>query len=369
MRRMSARSGSPGGALRLPGSPGAGGPQLTRRAAVSLGALSLFLAGCGADSANPVSRGSRSLTDVRAVTYLTPAYEDLYPGIEMFVEAIEAANSEVHVDMFDSGALLNADQIVPGLLRGVADVVFQTSSYVSASYPILGAYELPFVNDGFEQNRRALAHGGQLHELLNSQLRPRGIELLGSMPTTLQWLFTVDRPVRTPEDVRGLRIRTAGHVEGQTIRALGGSPVSMSSAELYEALERGTIDGMVSYMGTIISRDLQQVVKYATEAHFGAYSVDAYANADWYASLPASIQQALQEGGRVYSVQGTDNQIDLYENDYMPQIESSGMELIRLDAEEIERFKAATASVVDWWKSKIEDPAIAEEALRLVREA
>lgn len=339
-----------------------GGPAISRRAAVGLGALSLFLAGCGTD-ASPALRRER----VRAVTYLSESYEDLFPGIQGFIDATRAAGADI--EMFDSGALLNADQIVPGMMRGVADVVFQTSSYVSASYPILGAYELPFVNQGFEQNRRALALDSPLHQMINDQLRPRGIELLSSMPTTIQWLFTVDRPVQAPEDVRGLRIRTAGHVEGETIKALGGSPVSMSSAELYEALERGTIDGMVSYMGTVISRDLQDIVKYGIEAHFGAYSVDAYCNADWHQGLSDATRDALRAGSEVYAAEGTQNLIDVHTASYRPLIEESDMELITLDEAAIEKFRSATAGVVDWWKSTIGDREIADRALSLVREA
>lgn len=342
-------------------------PRLTRRAVLSLGGLAAFLAGCGPGSAS--SRGYRTLTDIRAVTYLTPSYEDLYPAIEAFADTVTATGDEVTIDLFNSGALLNAEQSIPGLMRGVADIVFTTSSYVSASYPILGAYELPFVNDGFEQNRRALPPDGPLHELINGQLRPRGIELLASMPTTVQWVFTVDRPVRTPADMRGLRIRTAGHVEGQTVRALGGSPVSMSSAELYEAFERGTIDGMLSYMGTVISRDLQHVLRYGTEAHFGAYSVDAYANAEWFASIAPETQRVLQGAAEAYFHQGTENQAEVHAEEYRPLLENSGMELVQLDAAEIGAFKDATAAVIDWWHDKIGDRALSDRALELVRQA
>ncbi len=54
-----------------------------------------------------------------------------------------------------------------------------------------------------------------------------------------------------------MRIRVAGEIEGETVKALGAAPVSMGSAEVFEALQRGTIDGMMSYVGTVVSRDLQ----------------------------------------------------------------------------------------------------------------
>ena len=339
-----------------------------RRGLLAMAGLPLLLAGCGTAGTSSLTRGGHSASDVRVSTYLTPSYEDLYPGIQMFVDTVAEAQG-VSVDLYDSGALLNAEQTVPGLLQGVADVVVQTSSYVSTSYPILGVYELPFVNEGFEQIRRALAYDGPLAHLINENLRPRGLVCLGSMPTTPEWLFTVDRPIEKPEDVRGLRIRTAGHVEGETIRALGGSPVSLSSAELYEALERGTIDGMVSYMGTVISRDLQNVLKFGTEAHFGDYSVDAYANVHWYDSLPATTREALQAGGRALSEKGTAHEVSIHENEYRGRIEDSGVTILTLDDAQIANFRTATTPVLNWWTEKVGDPELAERALKMVRSA
>src|SRR5690606_35618966 len=109
------------------------------------------------------------------------------------------------------------------------------------------------------------------HELIYRKLAPKGARNLGGMPTTFEYLWTVDKPIRRPEDVRGMRLRVAGEIEGETVKALGGAPVTMGSAEAYEAIERGTIDGLVSYIGTVVSRDLQRIVKYGTAGHFGAY--------------------------------------------------------------------------------------------------
>lgn len=347
--------------------PFASGP-LNRRSLLTLAAAAPLLAAAGC-APGASANGLRPDGALRVATYITPGYTDLYPGIERFNESLTAELGADIVDFFDSGALLNAEQLVPGMLRGVTDVGFQTSSYVSASFPILGAAELPFVNDGFEQMRRALAPDAPLMNLMNDTLRPQGITNIGAMPCTEQWLFTVDRPVVEPGDLRGLRIRTAGHVEGEMVKSLGGAPVSMSSAELYEALERGTIDGMVSYLGTIVSRGLEDVVKYATRAHFGAYSVDAYANTAWLDDTSPAIQEALHSAGAVYAQEGTDIQYQVYEDDYLPMVKDSSLEIVELDDKQIDTFRDATSGVVDWWIKTVGDTELAEQALAYVKEA
>ncbi|SMY11095.1 TRAP transporter substrate-binding protein [Brevibacterium jeotgali] len=347
--------------------PFASGP-LNRRSLLALAAAAPMLAAAGC-APGASANGLRPDGALRVATYITPGYTDLFPGIELFNESLSAELGSDIVDFFDSGALLNAEQLVPGMLRGVTDVGFQTSSYVSASFPILGAAELPFVNDGFEQMRRALAPSSPLMTLMNDTLRPQGITNIGAMPCTEQWLFTVDRPVVEPGDLRGLRIRTAGHVEGEMVKSLGGAPVSMSSAELYEALERGTIDGMVSYLGTIVSRGLEDVVNYATRAHFGAYSVDAYANTAWFGDTGPAVQEALHSAGAVYAQEGTDIQYQVYEEDYLPMVQASSLEIVELDDNQIDSFRDATSGVVDWWIKAVGDTELAEQALAYVKEA
>ena len=343
-------------------------PSLGRRSLLTLAAAAPLLAAAGC-APGAAADGLRPDGALRVATYITPGYTDLYPGIERFNEVLDEHLGAGIVDFFDSGALLNAEQLVPGMLRGITDVGFQTSSYVSASFPILGAAELPFINDGFEQMRRALAPDSPLIALINETLEPQGMSSIGSMPCTEQWIFTVDRPITAPDDLRGLRIRTAGHVEGEMVKSMGAAPVSMSSAELYEALERGTIDGMVSYLGTIVSRGLQDILKYGTRAHFGAYSVDAYANTAWLQDTSSEVQDALHDAGAVYAQEGTDTQFRIYEDDYLPLVEESSLEVIDLDETQTDAFRDATGSVVDWWKSKVGDDDLADRALALVKEA
>ena len=191
--------------------------------------------------------------------------------------------------------------------------------------------ELPFVTEDYDKLRRAIAPGRPQFELINDKLEPKGVRILGGMPTTFEYLWTVDKPIREPADVRGMRMRVAGEIEGETVKALGGAPVTMGSAEVYEALERRTIDGLVSYIGTVVSRDLQKIVRYGTAGHFGAYTVDAYCRADWYAQQHPTVRRALDAAGRALYDDGTDNMVKVHTSDYLPKVEDAGVEIIRPD--------------------------------------
>lgn len=348
------------------------GPAHRTWLAMSLAGAVLVAAACGGSDEADVAQGSGGGGDaepiqITAATYIPPSYNDLYSGFEVFMEEAETASGgAVTFDWYDSGTLLEADQLVPGLTQGVADLIFTTSSYISSTYPILGVYELPFVTNEYEDQRAALAFDSELRTFLNEQLGEQDLMSIGTMPTTYQYLWTVDEPITTPEDISGMRIRVAGPLEGRTIEALGGSPVTMSSAEVYEALERGTIDGVLSYIGTIPGRSLQEVVRYGTAAPFGAYSVDAYVRKDWFDGLSAPQQEALLEAGRAYSEEGTDTMVGVHEGEYLETIEGAGVEIVELDEAQGAAFEEAVAVTYDQWRESVADPATADEALDLI---
>ncbi|WP_406691045.1 TRAP transporter substrate-binding protein [Saccharopolyspora sp. ID03-671] len=332
---------------------------LSRRnflAATGVGALAA-LTGCAPGAHRPV-----------AATYLTTSYDDLYPGVERFLDQARALGG-FDFDVFPSGQLLGAEELVPGLLNGVADVVLQTSSYVSSSFPILGSLELPFTTEHFDRYLRACDPASPVSALINERLTGQNMRMLGGMATGFEYLWTIDKPIRAPEDVRGLRLRVAGEIEGETVKALGGAPVFLGSAELYQALERGTIDGMMSYLGTVVSRDLQEILRYGTAAHFGAYTVDAYCRQDFYAALPPHQRHALDEAGKVLFRDGTATLLDVHQNQYLPAVRDAGVELIELDEAGLRPFRDAVSAVHERWRALLGDPVAAQRALDLIRTA
>jgi TRAP-type C4-dicarboxylate transport system substrate-binding protein len=338
---------------------------LTRRRFLSLTAVAAAVTACGV----PETAGSNG-GKIKAATYLPPSYIDLFPPIQSFMKTAEQeSGGALKFSMFHSETLLSADQLVSGLLQGVADLVFQVSSYVSSTYPVLGVYEMPFVNEDVDDTQQALEPGGPLYDLINQELGEQGVRLIASMPTTEEWIWTVDQPVHKPEDMAGLRLRTAGEVEGETVKALGGSPVSMSSSEVYQALQRKTIDGLISYAGTVVSRDLQEIIRYGTVGRFGDYSVDAYVRKDWFDGLDAASQQALMAAGRTYWSKGTAMQHRVVEQSFLPKSKRAGIELYEPAGANLKAFKQATTSVYDWWREQVGSQAMADRALNLVRSA
>lgn len=327
---------------------------------------SLVLAGCAKEKA-PGEKTAGIELKLVAATYVPPAYKDFFDVLQEFVDYVnENGKGKVHLEFYHSGTLLKAEELIPGLMQGTADIVFQTDSYAMGTYPVLGILELPFLYKDAEDYSQKTRIGTPLYNLINKELAKQNLFMLAHMAATPEYLWTVKKPVKSLADFKGLRVRVAGRVEAQTVSVLGGSTTTVSSAELYEALQRGTVDGTVCYLGTIPARSLQEVVKYGTISNFGTYGEQIYFRLDKWQKLPPDVQNLFIEAGKKYE-DSIKKALQYQDEKYWPAIKKSNIKLIKLTPEQEKQFKDTTLAVWEWWKKQL-PPGVGEEAIKLATE-
>jgi len=138
-------------------------------------------------------------------------------------------------------AAAQVDQLKDGLI----DVFLEEPFYFSRFVPGFGAFALPYAF-GSESHRRAFLDGPFFRERLVEPLRQAGVRIVNRRWNWLrgvEWVLAANRPVVTPGDLRGLKVRI---VEGRLMRrfwlALGARPVAVTWAEVGTALRCGDID-------------------------------------------------------------------------------------------------------------------------------
>jgi tripartite ATP-independent transporter DctP family solute receptor len=108
--------------------------------------------------------------------------------------------------------------------------------------------------------------------------------------------FYTNKPIRTPADLAGLRIRTPpAPIWQESVRALGASPVAMAFGEMYPALQQGAIDGVELVHNNIPGRRFWEVLKHANETGHILLINFQVVGAQFFAKLPADFQTALVE--------------------------------------------------------------------------
>jgi TRAP-type C4-dicarboxylate transport system substrate-binding protein len=218
--------------------------------------------------------------------------------IEPWAKAVEeASGGRVKIEIFPSMSLGGTPPELVGQARdGVVDLVWTVNGYTPGVFPRTEVFELPFVhrNDPAATNL-AMA------ELFDTELRQeyKGLEVMFLHVHGGHGLHTVDREVRTPDDLKGLKIRTPSRTGAWTIEALGASPVAMPVPSLPQALQTKAVDAAFVPWEIIPALKLQDQTNFQIEGadrtRFGTLVFQLSMNQGRWNSLPEDIQSAFRK--------------------------------------------------------------------------
>jgi TRAP-type C4-dicarboxylate transport system substrate-binding protein len=263
--------------------------------------LAVLVAGC----APPPETG------VTVLTYATP-YSPTHPFSRAdqrwmdFVE--ERSGGTLRIRPSWSGALLSAEHSMVELRHGVVDIGLITPIYVK------GGAHLIRIQSGFYSGTREIEDQVALYRCLargNAQFEREldGLVVLAVQGGSTPGIITRERPIRSLDDLRGMRVRVPTELL-PVLRGLGADPVNMPMGEVYSALAKGVIDGVVAPEDTFRSLHFAEVSRYFTRMDIprGAYPARAMGRERWErlspdhkAVLEAGVavwEQALAEENR-----------------------------------------------------------------------
>lgn len=320
--------------------------------------ISLVLAGCAPQAAPPEEAPPKEAAPVIELTmacHVTPTYHDLFPRCQNFVDDVnELGAGKVKIDFYHSETLLGVKELCPGLEAGTVELIFHTSTHTTGSWPIMSGQSLPFLFASPADSQSRLEIDSPLYEFINKELREKhDVILLANGALPLFHIWTAKKVVRTPEDLAGMIIRVTGKPDGLAIEGCGGSSVFMPSAELYEAFQRGTIDGVVTYPGTIGGRSLEEVLKYCCRVPFAAWGYGIYVKASTWDTWPQEIRDIITMAAIKYDYRHLAWSTRVEEQEYWGKFEDAGMEVIEPSPEALSAFKEKTRSAWDAWAEEM----------------
>jgi TRAP-type C4-dicarboxylate transport system substrate-binding protein len=279
----------------------------------------------------------------------------------------QQSRGTIRIRPYWSGSLISADSSMEELRHGVADIGLITPIYVH------GGEQLQRAQAGFYQGARTIAQQVALYHCL-AATEPRygeelkGLHVLAVQGGSLPGILTRDRPVTSLGDLRGLRLRAPDELLG-VLRQLGADPVNMPMSEVYSALAKGVIDGVVAPADTLKALHFAEVARHFTtiaiprgayparamgEGAWGRLSPDQRALIDrgqavWEAALDKEVSGALEagmaEGRRLHiqfhSVSAADQQ--RFDDIYNAQEAASARALTRYGIDAMPAFRRARA--------------------------
>jgi TRAP-type transport system periplasmic protein len=303
-------------------------------------ALLAVVAACGGGS------GSGTLTFGHPFPALDPVQKNVWePWVR---EVYEATDGAVDIEIHAGGALAPGPSVYEIVVAGAQDIGWTMPGYTPGRFPITQIIEAPFMfRDAAQGTEIAWTLWDEFEEF---RAEYRDVRVLGIWAMDTGDLFLRDRPVRRLEDLAGLAIRAPSPLQSQALTAMGASPVSLPGPDVYDAVERGVIQGYKIANSATRPFDLGRTTRYrvACNCYTGAFVL--VMNQGAWDRLPPEHQETLDRlTGREFSLRiAREHQrlADEVARDYWP---AAGVETITLTEEEFARWRRAVQPVFDRW--------------------
>ncbi|MFO1188220.1 MAG: TRAP transporter substrate-binding protein DctP [Alphaproteobacteria bacterium] len=276
----------------------------------------------------------------------------------------QQSNGQIKFQHYPAQQLVKQTDAVAGMQRRIVDISLINPGLFPSEFPLTGVAFLPggysSVVEGGKAIRRLLANSA-----IRNEFEKAGGTAVLIIPFDGFEVFSRERPIHRPEDVRGLRIRTAGEGQVLAVRALGGTPVTIAVPEVYTAIQRGTLDGSLFPYSVAASYRLGEVTKFATIGANTAFSHVVYtANATFWGGLSAANRDLLVKTADAKAPQGwaaMDDTTRATIDDY----QKSGVTLVRIDgiAGGRQAWDEALRPVRDKWVADMESKGLPGKAV------
>ena len=232
---------------------------------------------------------------------------------------------------------------------GVADLAFSLPGYTASTFPLTLLAELPGVIDA-ENGTEALIAAQDL--LAKEYRRAKLVSLWINQPNVL---FSANKPIRTLEDLKGMKIRVPSRNAGLVVEAWGAVPVSMPASDVYNSMQTGVIDGAMIDTTTLQSFRLAEVTKYITVGMDTSISqFFLVMNRDGFNELSEDQQKVVLEAGQDAARNGHKAWAEVATSALEGFAKTEGKELITLSDDEIAKFNAASAEAVEKVVAEVE---------------
>lgn len=256
----------------------------------------------------------------------------------------------VKVNIYPSGTLLGPTALYEGTFRGIADISFVVAQWTPGRFPKSEVIDLPPAIPS------ALDATNVYWDFYNKFLTDewKEVKVLSFHVQYPQGLHTKSKPIRTFEDIKGLKMRVYG-IGKDVMKAYGGVPVSMPTSEAYEAIRQGVVGGIMIPFCEMKGYRLIDVCNYHTEVDSIASPFFIIMNKQKWESLPADMKQIIDKEFTSYWNKESAMIWDRWETTGREFVRNAkGHQYITLSPEEKKKWREKAISVNEAWAASLE---------------
>jgi len=329
--------------------------------ALSLSACGSAATGAGS-SAAALSSGSAAADDGK-VYNLQWAHSSSAGGdrlsrasTEIIEEIKEASNGRLIFTQYPASQLGAETETLQGITLGTVDLAVVSTGPVASFFPQIECTAIPYMINQREVGWEV--YDSEFGQTLGKLSESAGWKWLGWAENGLRMVSNSKHEVKTPADMKGLKIRTMENkVHMAIINDLGASATPIAFNELYTALQQGTVDGQENGPALTYSMGFYEQLKYMTYLpHIYDPYIVVMSNKAWD-SLPSDLQELLQEYiGKFCDLERQYNESD--DKDYLQKMEDAGLQVYTPTDAEAQQFVDKTSGVVDTIRQDVGDDLV-----------
>jgi len=281
-----------------------------------------------------------------------PLKSHLGQNLLLFKEEVEKnSNGEIAVEIYDSAQLYKDKEVPAAVGSGAIEMGVASLTRYVGDIPAVDIFYQPFLFDTEEKVRAAVAPGSPVRAPLDEAIKDTGSTVLWWQAYGGAIMLSKDGPLKTPEDMKGKKVRVFGKTLGDFVSSAGGAPTLISGSEQYLAYQRGTVDiGMTGVSG-VKSRKLWEVMDTISVTNHADIEFIVVVNTDFWNSLPEG-QQAVIQAAALKAENDVRNRMAEIEADAYAAAEENGMTVYKPTADEIAAWKAVSQPVYDTYAEK-----------------
>jgi TRAP-type C4-dicarboxylate transport system substrate-binding protein len=326
----------------------------------------LFTIVVGAALAALVSGANAQQITLKLHHFLGPKSPAQVKMLEPWAQRVEkASGGKVKIEIYPSMTLGGKPpQLINQVRDGVVDIVWTVNGYTAGLFPRTEVFELPFVH-----TNNAAATNLALRAMYDKYLKDeyKGVHVLFLHVHQGQGMQMVDKLVRKPDDMKGLKMRIPTRTGAWVIEALGASPVGMPVPDLPQALSKKVVDGAFIPWEIIPDLKLQELIKYEIEGpnktRFGNTTFQVSMNQARWDSLPADVKKAFTDNSGEDWVREVGKIWAEDDDEGIAIAQKAGNQHIQLTGAELDAFKAKLEPVVQRWVDEVKAKGIDGKAL------
>ena len=336
-------------------------------------AAGMLVTACGGTAAPPAATSAPAQPAAAAATTATynfkftdhePPRSPFNTVIQKWADEINQKTSgKVKITIYPAETLAKGTDAFPAVKNDIADMGWAIVAFFPGQFPMTEVFTMPVLGipsskvgvdalwDVYSQNQQMQNEWSSVH-------------LIGFTMSGSQFIATSKKPVNTMADVKGLKLRVAGFGGTELFKSIGASPVNIAPPDMYDAINKGVLDGCVfDWMG-IQSNKLNEVLNYATTLPIVYQPQAVIMNKDKWNSLPPDIQKVFNDmGGKYLGEMAATGAFDMADQQGVNNFKKQNKQVITFSPDEVQKWTDAAKPVWAKWVDSAKAKGDSQKAL------